>query len=185
MTAQSPIPQLFAGLLTAPFVRQVRRNHALEHATIHMLSRRVRGLQMAGRSDAGGFVLIGSEVATDQVVRAVSDALTRLQHGERSLAIHPNCGTNLVTTAYLTALTAWLVTQGSNRRGESFGERLPVLVLSMIAAVFVSKPLGTWLQKHVTTDGDPGDTEVMRIERRESNWFGQRVVIHRVDTVSS
>ncbi len=185
MTAQSPIPEPLAGLLKAPYIRRVRRNHALEHATIHVLSRRVSGLRMAGRSDAGGFVLIGENVPTEQVVRAVSDALARLRRGERNLAIHPNCGTNLVTTGYLTSFTAWMVTQGSNRRGESFGERLPVLMLSMIGAVLVSKPLGTWLQRHVTTDGDPADTEVMRIDRRETNWFGRQVVIYRVDTVSS
>jgi len=34
-------------------------------------------------------------------------------------------------------------------------------------------------------NGDPADTEVMRIDRRETNWFGRQVVVYRVDTVSS
>lgn len=171
-------------ILDLPIVRRTRRNHALEHATIHVLSRRVRGLRMAGRSDGSGFVLIG-DADTNQVIRAVSDALGRLRSGERGLAIHPNCGTNLVTTGYLTSFTALLVTRGANRRSESLLERLPLLMMAMVAAVLVSQPIGTWLQRHITTDGDPADLEVLRIDRREANWFGRRVVVHRVDTRST
>ncbi len=174
----------FQALLDLPVVRRTRRNHALEHATIHVLSSRIRGLRMAGRSDANGFVLIG-EADTDQVVRAVSDALARMRRGEKNLAIHPNCGTNLVTTGYLTSLTALLITRSSNRRDISAAERLPVLMMGMVAAVLISQPIGTWLQRHVTTDGDPGDTEVMSIKRRESSWFGRTITVHRVNTQST
>ncbi|MEL6151547.1 MAG: DUF6391 domain-containing protein [Chloroflexota bacterium] len=181
--AQSSTARVGQSILQIPYILRTRRNHALEHATIHVLSGRVRGLQMAGRSDASGFVLIG-DVATDEVVQAVSDALSRLRGGQRNLAIHPNCGTNLVTTGYLTSLTALIVTRGANER-ESFLSRLPLLVIAMIGALLVSQPLGTWLQRHITTDGNPGNTEVLSINRRETNWFGRRVVLHRVETRSS
>lgn len=182
--AKSPVLNLLQPFLDLPIVRRTRRNHALEHATIHILSRRVRRLRMAGRSDGSGFVLIG-EANTDQVISAVSDALARLRRGERNLAIHPNCGTNLVTTGYLTSFTALLLTRGANRRSVSVFERLPLLMMGMVAAVLVSRPVGTWLQRHITTDGNPADMEVLSIDRRETTWFGRDVVLHRVETRST
>ncbi|MEM6527569.1 MAG: DUF6391 domain-containing protein [Chloroflexota bacterium] len=133
--AQSSATQVSQSILQFPYILRTRRNHALEHATIHILSARVRGLQMAGRSDASGFVLIG-DVETNVVVQAVSDALNRLRGGQRNLAIHPNCGTNLVTTGYLTSLTALIVTRGANER-ESFIYRFPLVVIAMIGALLV------------------------------------------------
>jgi len=171
-------------LLNFPYILRTRRNHGLEHATIHVLSSRVRGLQMAGRSDAKGFVLIG-ECETPTVVSAVSDALSRMKRGEQSLAVHPNCGTNFVTAGYLTTITALLLTRGDNRRENGFFDRMPTLLMGMIAAVMVSQPLGMWLQKHITTDSNPGNLEVLSIDRDEQNWFGRQVTVHRVKTTSS
>ena len=37
-------------VLDLPLIRRTRRNHGLEHATIHMLSNRIKTLQIAGRS---------------------------------------------------------------------------------------------------------------------------------------
>ncbi|MFZ4813749.1 MAG: DUF6391 domain-containing protein [Phototrophicaceae bacterium] len=169
-------------LVTLPFVRQTRRNHGLEHATIHLLSRRIANLSMAGRSDHLGFFLIG-EASTETITRAVSDALGRLKGGDHGLAIHPNCGTNLVTTAYLTAGTGWLTLTTTQRRNPA--DRFITLVVMMLAALLVSPYIGTWLQKHVTTDGDPADLEVMSITRQQIIWLGRPVTLHRVQTRSS
>ena len=87
-------------LLDIPFVRRVRRNHGLEHATIHMLSQRKPGMKIVGRSDAGGFWIYGN-VPTESVRDCATRALSRMRKGEHQLAIHPNCGTNLVTVAVL------------------------------------------------------------------------------------
>jgi len=61
----------------------VRRNHALEHATIHVLVRRRRPhkrLMVAGRSTDRGFFVYGA-VDTDELHMAVSEALARLRGG--------------------------------------------------------------------------------------------------------
>jgi hypothetical protein len=165
--------------LDLPVVRQTRRNHAFEHATIHVLSSRVRGLRMSGISDAGGFTLFG-DVPTAQVKRAAEDALARLQQGEVRLAIHPNCGTNLVTTGAVTSATAMLTTQGIRKPGD-MRDRFPLVMFSMIAAVVVSQPLGYWMQRNVTTDGDPADMEITGVTRGNLG----KVVVHRVSTRSS
>ena len=65
-------------ILDLPVVRRTRRNHGLEHATIHVLSSRIKGLQMAGRSTDSGFVLLG-EAPTELVEASVRDALSRMR----------------------------------------------------------------------------------------------------------
>src|SRR3990172_5576397 len=87
-------------MLDIPFVRRTRRNHGLEHATIHLLSHKIKDLRMVGRSDSNGFWLVG-DVSPEDVTAAVNSALSRMRGGEHNLAVHPNCGTNLVVIATL------------------------------------------------------------------------------------
>lgn len=168
------------GLLDVPVVRRIRRNHGLEHATIHMLSRRVPNLRMVGRSDAGGFWLFG-DVTTEQVQNAVYTALTRMQGGEHKLAIHPNCGTNLVTMATLGTAATFVTLAGSEK--ERFGKlsRMPLLMIGLLASTMFGQPLGMKIQKYVTTLGDPGDLEIVSIEQHDRG----NMTAHRVETRSS
>src|SRR5512140_1336514 len=92
-------------ILDYPFVSDTRRNHALEHATIHILSERFLGQHMLGHSNPTGFLLVG-ELPTEDVREAASEALSRLQNGEHYLAIHEGCGTNYIVTAGLAAIFA-------------------------------------------------------------------------------
>ncbi|MER3469342.1 MAG: hypothetical protein C4314_05250, partial [Thermoflexus sp.] len=66
------------GLLEWSPVRRIRRNHALEHATVHLLSQRFPGQPMAGRSTPSGFYLYGN-VPMEAVVAAAHEALERLR----------------------------------------------------------------------------------------------------------
>src|SRR5713101_4566874 len=77
------------------FGRRIRQNHALEHATITILSGYVPDLRVSARSSSRGFIIFG-DVDLGQLRRSLDEALQRLQAGEAELAIHPNCGTNLV-----------------------------------------------------------------------------------------
>ncbi len=171
-------------VLNLPLVRRTRRNHGLEHATIHLLSNRIKDLRMAGRSTDAGFVLLG-EAPTEQVEAAVRDALRRMRDGEHHLAIHPNCGTNLVTTGTMTSLAAMLSLMGASRR--DLMNRLPTLMILMMGALLFSQPLGLSLQKYVTTDGDPADMEIISIKRSEMRTplSSEPLTVHRVVTRSS
>lgn len=162
-----------------PYILRVRRNHGLEHATIHILNQ--RNYQLSGRSSDGGFILLG-DVPTEQVESAVSEALSRMKAGERKLAVHPNCGTNLVTTGFLAAAVAFLGFAGRGLRRS--WERFPTMVVAMMAVVLLSTPLGMSLQKHFTTEGDPGDLELVSVSRDSKRLpFGdQQVTLHRVVT---
>jgi len=165
-------------------IRRTRRNHGLEHATITVLSGRLRNLRMAGRSDSGGYVLLG-DVPTESVEQAAQDALRRLRNGESKLAIHPNCGTNLVTTALLTSVAAMVGLTGADRR--AWIGRLPLVMALVIVAGIFSQPLGLSLQRHITTDGVPGDLEIKDISRHQvrTPFSAKPMIVHRVTTWSS
>lgn len=167
-------------VLDVPFIRRTRRNHGLEHATIHLLSRKLPRLAMVGRSDAGGFWLYG-EVDTALVESCAAEALRRMQGGEHQLAIHPNCGTNLVTTAAIGAVGVGAALLGLERGRERYFSRLPLVMLALMGALVIGQPAGTYLQRHVTTLGDPGDLIITSIKRTER----VGLVMHRVATISS
>ena len=136
----SPMEQLAeraAPLLLHPSILSIRRNHGLEHATIHILNR--QRYKLSGRSSGSGFVLLG-DVPTEQVEHAVREALQRMKAGEHQLAIHPNCGTNLATAGFLATTVAFLGFAGRGWR--KCWERFPTMMILMIAAALLSTPLG-------------------------------------------
>jgi hypothetical protein len=148
-----------------PFAR-VRRNHALEHATLQVLAEKNPRLRMAGYSDPKGFWLLG-QIETSAVEEGVREALRRLQGGESQLAIHPHCGTNLVTTGFLAGSFAWLGMLGAGRNLRDRFERWPLVVSLVTLAVMLSQPLGPIIQSKVTTLAAAQDTRILRIERSQ------------------
>ena len=159
--------------LNAPLISETRRNHALEHASIHLLSAQFPGRSMAGHSNPTGFFLIG-DLPTDEVRLAVSEALTRLQQGESHLAIHEGCGTNYVVTGALTALFALIGMSGTKNTRQRL-ERFPLLIALSVLALMIAPRLGTALQERVTTEPDPGELTIVDIYPVSKN-------IHRVVT---
>lgn len=166
--------------LDFPYVLRTRRNHGLEHATIHVMSGKMAHLRIAGRSDDRGFYLFGN-VSTDMVETCVTEALARMQKGEHHLAVHPNCGTNLVTTATMVAGATLVSLMGSEREQGGKLNRLPLMILFIMLALVFSQPLGMQFQASVTTLGDPGDLRILSISRKQRG----KMVIHRVRTHST
>ena len=160
-------------VLDAPLVSETRRNHALEHATIHILSGRFPGRNMAGHSNPTGFFLIG-DLPTEDVRSAASEALARLQNGESRLAIHAGCGTNYVVTGALAGFFALLGMSGTRNMRERL-ERFPLLILLSILAFMLGQPLGLDLQRRVTTQPDPGNLSITDI-------YPLSKTVHRVVT---
>ncbi|MAS34727.1 MAG: hypothetical protein CL610_12020 [Anaerolineaceae bacterium] len=171
-------------VLDVPFIRRTRRNHGLEHATVHLLSRKFRGTPLMGRSSDAGFILF-ADVPQQEVETAVRDALNRMRRGEHSLAIHPGCGTSRLTTGILTSLAGIAAVSGVSRR-DAFN-RLPYMMVLMMLAVLVAEPLGLGLQKFFTTEGDPGDMEVLEITSRPSRMplTFQPITLYTIRTHSS
>ncbi|MDX1414310.1 MAG: DUF6391 domain-containing protein [Candidatus Promineifilaceae bacterium] len=152
-------------------ISRVRRNHGLEHATIHVLSEKYRGFSAQGNSDHRGFSLnVYGNIKEDQVKGAVVEAYQRMKDGEHELAVHPNCGTALLTTATLAALAAQTVFGLEYRRQGEKGNlasvlfnALPSAILMVVLSIIVSRPLGLQLQSRFTTEGDLGTLEITDI----------------------
>ena len=137
----------------------IRRNHALEHATISVLAQRLgHEVRLVGRATGSGFYLYG-DLSADRVSESAAEALQRLRRGEAHLAISPMCGTNLAVAGLLAGLSS-LIALGNRGRLE----RVPNVLLASMLAVLAAQPLGRLVQKHMTTDADLSDTEVVGIK---------------------
>lgn len=165
-------------ILDSPLVLRLRRNHGLEHGTIHMLNR--QRFVLSGVSTLSGFVLVG-DVPTDKVSKAAEEALRRFGRGEAGLAVHPNCGTNLVVTAALMASIGAAGFVGTSPR--QAWERFSLVLLAMLFAAMFSLPMGLAVQRHFTTTGDMGDLELLGVQRRELRVRGRKIVLHQVKTL--
>jgi len=164
-------------LLNSKPIQLTRRNHALEHATIKILSASNPQRALMGHSSHKGIFLLG-EVSTEELQQALFQAEERLRKGERDLAIHPGCGTNYSVMGMLAGLLAWL---GSLRPAKNFGQklgRLPNMMALATIGLMVAQPLGPWLQAHVTTDADLGSLRVIEITRL----VNRKPVTHHIKT---
>ncbi len=148
-------------LLHTPNILATRRNHALEHAVVHLLSRQHTGKALVGHSNPRGFLLLG-EVETTEVQAAADEALSRLRSGQKHLAIHPGCGTNLVLNALALGLGAW-IGMGRTRSDRERLDRIPFTGLLAAALLALVQPLGPWVQEHLTTEADPGPLQIVSI----------------------
>jgi hypothetical protein len=147
------------GLKELLMVRQV---HALEHATVWVLSEKaapnnhvnpyspdssVEGDLLGGMSTDRGFYLYG-QVNSEELNRAVPIALQRITSGEWDLAVHPRCGTNLSVGMLLTA--GFAVGASMLLPREPIGQILG-LGLAATTAAQLAPDLGSLAQRYVTT----------------------------------
>jgi hypothetical protein len=140
--------------------RILRRNHALEHATIVVMMEREPGRRFNGFSDDDGFFVQGVR-SMEEVDSAAREALRRLKAGEKKLAVHRNCGTTIVA-ANLLAAVFFLVALGV---GLYLGWNVYLLILGGIALSLILRvPLSLFLQRFVTTDADLTNAEVGWVE---------------------
>lgn len=155
------------GLKEMLIVRQV---HALEHATVWVLSEPELQLSdrlLGGMSTETGFYLYG-DVPTVAVHRAVRIALDRLTNGEWNLAVHPRCGTNLSVGMLMTAGLAIGVNiiLPKDPIGQLIG-----LGVAAAAATSIAPDVGGVVQKYVTT-AIPFNLAIADI-RCDRDWSGR------------
>lgn len=139
----------------------IRQVHALEHATVWMLSDTINSQRtklatsylstdnetIGGLSTEKGFYLYG-EISPLKLRQAVALALTRLQQGEWNLALHPRCGTNSSVAAMLTAGMA--VTAHFTLPRSPF-HQIMGMGLAAMTANYLAPDIGIYVQKYITT----------------------------------
>lgn len=163
------LSDLFLSLLDFSPVSRLRRNHGLEHATLHVLAERNPRQAMAGHSDLSGFWIVGN-ITTEEITAAVREALGRLQNGEHNLAVHPNCGTNFATAGILAGGLASLAMLGGRDRRDRL-ERIPLAISLATLGIIAAQPLGLLFQRQVTTAGDPEALQVIEITPSQRGRF--------------
>jgi hypothetical protein len=147
----------------------LRRNHALEHATIAVMMEREPGRKLNGFSNDDGFYVQGVR-SLEEVDSAARAALDRLHGGEKSLAIHRNCGTTIVAANLLAAVTFIGVIAAGLFMGMGLGvEFYLLLVAGMLVSLMLRVPLSLFLQRFVTTQHDLSNAEVGWVEPANPN----------------
>lgn len=159
-------------LLDIPLVASLRRNHAVEHATMHILARRQPYLNAIARTAVDGFHVYG-EVDTRALADAAAEGLARLQAGEAELAVHPRCGTNMAVAGFLAGVATFLAMGRSKPRLS----KLPRFILAATLAVVMAQPLGMLIQERITTSPAVTGLSIKGVIRQE---FG-RFTMHKVE----
>ena len=143
-------------------LNHIRKNHALEHATIHVLTKRHPGISFGGYSIHSGFWIIG-KTDLESVKDAAEIARARLCKGEASLAVHPNCGTNLVMAGLCSAAVSAVAMAGADTKEKRL-DRFPMLISAGILGTYFGRPLGEKVQKYLTTDPDVSCVQISGIQ---------------------
>lgn len=142
MSSINPLVQVAQQMLLGGAVKQ---NHALEHATIVLLSKKYPDVRLAGISFAAGFFVFG-DLPTEAILPAAEEALHLLRTTQPELAVHERCGTNLAVAGMLTGLSA--MTVAKMRRPFNTANNV---ILASTAALILARPLGLTVQRYFTT----------------------------------
>ena len=134
---------------------RIRRNHAVEHGTVAVLLASGSPTPLGGLATPYGFLVFG-KVSRDDVGSAAAEALERLRAGERELAISPYCGTNLV----IGVLIAGAITALVARRSTGRLRHMRAAALGMMGAALLRGPVGSAVQRHLTTLAQVGGMEI-------------------------
>ncbi len=159
-TSPTQDAELVRQLSFVPLLKEiviVRQVHALEHATVWILSDILSNAAIerttidnglfSGLSTEQGFYLYG-DVDINTLRRAVPLARYRLTHGNTNLAIHPRCGTN-VSVEMLLAATLAVVAHSLLPRSPL--EQLVGFGLAATTAAQLAPDLGILAQQYLTT----------------------------------
>ena len=150
------------------FGRRTRQNHALEHATVTLLSQALPDLNASARSNARGFIIF-ADLPLAEVRDASEEALGRLQAGESELAIHPNCGTNLAVGLSMAIIGSLFALTALRPR-----TRIVTVAAGSVAGMAVARPVGTLMQRYITTLPNVDDIRIRSVRRRR--FFGRWVI---------
>jgi len=156
MGSINPVVQVAQQVLLGGAVKQ---NHALEHATIVLLSQKYPEVRMAGISFSSGFFVFG-DIPTEAINPTANEALNLLRTTHPELAIHERCGTNLAVAGLLTGLCAMTVAR-MRRPFNSFNN----VILASTAALILARPLGMMTQRYITTQTPNASMVVVKVSR--------------------
>jgi len=156
-------------------INKIRRNHALEHATITLMLAKTGPMRVVGRAGTDGFY-VWANVPKETLEGYAHEALGRLKKGEASLAVSPLCGTNIAVAGVLAGSAAFLAV--GDRRGGLDG--ITRAITAALFAMLAAQPVGRLIQKHYTTSPDLAGVEIVSVDP-----VGGRSGLHKVRTATA
>lgn len=156
-------------------INTIRRNHALEHATITLMLAQQGPMRVVGRAGTDGFYVYAN-VARDKLEEFAHEALGRLQHGEANLAVSPLCGTNIAVAGILAGAASCIAMAGRRSPIDGLTRAITVSMLAIVA----SQPLGRLVQKNYTTSPDLDGVRIVSVET-----IGSGSGLHKVRTAAA
>lgn len=138
--------------------KNIRRNHAIEHATINVLER-VAGyrLNISGLSREDGFYIAGIQ-NPEMVEQAAIEGLFLLKQGNCQMAIHRRCGTDVAIANFMGALVFLILLFTTGMFS------LLNIIIALLISNLISPYLGEYVQKYFTTSCDVGEMEIIGLE---------------------
>lgn len=155
MTSINPLVQVVQQMLLGGAVKQ---NHALEHATIVLLSKKFPDARLSGISFAAGFFVFGT-IPAEAVLPTAQEALRLLRTTQPELAVNERCGTNLAVAGLLTGLSSMAVAK--MRRPYSTANNV---ILASTASLILARPLGLLVQRYVTTQTPNSSMHILGVK---------------------
>ncbi|MDD3655944.1 MAG: DUF6391 domain-containing protein [Atribacterota bacterium] len=138
--------------------KNIRRNHAIEHATINVLEQLAgQQLNISGLSQENGFYIAGIQNA-EMVEEAAIRGLNLLKQGSCHLAIHRRCGTDIAIANFITALIFFILLFTTGLFS------ILNIVIALLLSNLISPYLGEYVQKYFTTSCEVRNTEIVGLE---------------------
>ncbi len=146
--------------------KPLRKNHALEHATINVIEERWgrRGV-LSGYARENGYYIIGP-VDPETLEWASHEAWERLARGETNLAIHSRCGTSIAVASFTTALIFILLLVFTHALN------IFLVILAILLGQIFGPFLGEFTQRYFTTDPDVRNIRILGVEYDLSHLYG-------------
>jgi hypothetical protein len=180
---------LFA-LINLPFVvlafrafhldSATRRNHALEHATIHFLEAG-RNRRFSGRATRDGF-RVGGRSSPHEIKKAFEQVRRIVRNGECLPYISPRCGSNLVTALGLGLLLLLSVAALSLLIQPPLIIRAGALAGVVVFFFAMRRGIGNWIQRRFFMATDFDDVSLREIRVVQAGAMDRRPV-HFVATI--
>jgi hypothetical protein len=133
----------------------VRRNHAIEHATVSILNEQKIKPTVLGLAIPSGFIIC-SKSNKDEIISAANYGLKLMKSGVTEVSISQFCGTNLVVMALLTGVSTVLL----GRIPGTKPKNVLNITTGFLLSALISKPIGQIVQKYVTTDSNVKNIQI-------------------------
>ena len=133
----------------------IRRNHAIEHATVSILTEQISKSAVVGFAVPSGFIIY-SKSGKDEILSAANNGLNLMKSGDSEISISQFCGTNLVVAALLTGVSTIILGKICGKKSKNILNIANGFVLSAL----LSKPIGRIVQKYVTTDSSVQNIQI-------------------------